>query len=398
MAISTLDVNPVNTRDNAWLDLLVASSIPNAYKRSASEIMALCGLNIGNLVFRHAMFSLVENAYDYRCISYEQIDGLSDLSNHVIVSCANWLSASKQRENRNAYRVKQLKKINCPVISFGLGAQASSGAKIHSLELGSHTRELACLLADKCNQLSVRDEFTYDVVKRLGIENAVVTGCPSNFLNLDTDLGAVILAKSSSLLSNGYTWSMTKAHLSECSSGHPAAKDVLRNVIKLLSASPSFYIIQDPLLLPYLLREVNIIANPYRLNVTEIEDFSRIIRAKALHFSSVDAWLDFSRTCDLALGMRLHGNMVPLQAGVPSLVIGHDSRTEGLANFMGVPVMSPEKFIALSGRSSPADIVEFIANTMSGYDLRRKKLASTWVDFMLSNSILPNLQLRKFNS
>jgi hypothetical protein len=81
------------------------------------------------------------------------------------------------------------------VIFFGFGAQASSGAKAHSLELGSHTCELACLLSDKCNQLSARDEFTYDVVKRLGIENAVVTGCPSNFLNLDDDLGAGILEK-----------------------------------------------------------------------------------------------------------------------------------------------------------------------------------------------------------
>jgi hypothetical protein len=68
---------------------------PNAYKCSASEIMALSGRNIGNLVFRHAIFSLIGNANDYKSISYEQIDELSDSSNHVIVSCANWLFGVK---------------------------------------------------------------------------------------------------------------------------------------------------------------------------------------------------------------------------------------------------------------------------------------------------------------
>ena len=43
--------------------------------------------------------------------------------------------------------------------------------------------------------MSVRDEYTADVLAKFGIKNTIVTGCPSNFINLDPRLGAKIIEK-----------------------------------------------------------------------------------------------------------------------------------------------------------------------------------------------------------
>lgn len=381
-----------------YLDLPVFSSIDSAYRHSADEIIYKTGRNIGNLVFRHALLSLMADINEYEVIAYPEIEGCLSREpvSQVVMSCANWLSASTQYESSNGYRVTQISKFDCPVISFGLGAQALSGSKASELNLGPNTRRLAQLLAEKCNQLSVRDEFTYDVVKRLGINNAIVTGCPSNFINLDNGLGAKIAEKALHLVSSDSSWSQMKVHFSECNGEHAEAKNMLHRLFQLLSASPSFYVVQDPHLLPFILKEKDALPNQYQWLYEEVEDPKRIIRSKAMHFSSVDAWLDFSRTCDLALGMRIHGNMVPLQAGVPSLVVGHDSRTEGLADLMGVPFISPIEFVEAS-RRPPTQILELIAKKMSTYDNRRKELAKNWIDFMGANDIRINPALNALN-
>lgn len=60
--------------------------------------------------------------------------------------------------------------------------------------------------------------------------------------------------------------------------------------------------------------------------------------------------MDFARTCDLSFGMRIHGTMLPLQSGVPSVLVAHDSRTIGLADKMGIPWVSPEDFVSVVSR------------------------------------------------
>ena len=99
--------------------------------------------------------------------------------------------------------------------------------------------------------------------------------------------------------------------------------------------------------------------------------------------------MDFSRTCDLAMGMRIHGTMIPLQAGVPSVVIGHDSRTSGLANYMGIPSVDPKKFIELSNKR-PAFTLEEIAKKMANYDHRRQALATKMKNYIRVNGLQEN--------
>mgnify|MGYP003674674673 CR=1 FL=1 len=377
-----------------YLDLKTVSSIPNAYKCSADEIMAYSGLNIGNFAFRHALHSLLEDIGEYTPLAWQQLNELiaKEPIEQVIVSCANWLCATEQYEKSNGVRASIIEKLDCPVISFGLGAQASS--KDSELNLGPNTVRLAKVLAEKCTLLSVRDEFTLNVLEKIGVQNAVVTGCPSNFINLDPDLGKKIVGKSQRLILKDPSWNELKIQFNEYSGGHVHSGGVLKRILRLLEISPSNYVIQSPVLLPFLLGENENIPNDYLNHGQEVKNIRLLLKAKLLHFSSIDSWLDFSRTCDFATGMRIHGNMIPLQSGVPSVVIGHDSRTAGLASYMGIPSLSPDKFMSISNRR-PSFILEDVVEKMAVYDERRSTLAKNMLDYIEKNKLTQNKHLNK---
>jgi polysaccharide pyruvyl transferase WcaK-like protein len=135
-----------------------------------------------------------------------------------------------------------------------------------------------------------------------------------------------------------------------------------------MAQNPAFYIIQSPLLLPFIFGESDDIPEFYTANNPlngELGELERALKSKAIHFSQMDAWLDFARTCNISLGMRIHGTMMPIQAGVPSVLIVHDSRTSGLANTMGIPWSTPDDYISNYSRS-PAHLSGFIADRMAG--------------------------------
>jgi hypothetical protein len=352
--------------------------------------MSNSGANIGNFAFRHALKTMI-NIGEYIPVTYSSFNRIAQDTKpeSVVISCANWLCGSEQYERSNGNRADTIEKADCPVTVFGLGAQASKNDG--SLSLGPNTIRLAKVISERAKLVSVRDEFTQSVLNQVGVKNTVVTGCPSNFINLDPQLGSKILAKASSLLKKGALWQDLRAHFSEYSGGHGASGRVLKSTFDLLKISPSFYVIQSPVLFPFILNESEVIPDAYLSNrpagFESKESFTRFLRSKLLHFSSIDAWMDFCRTCDLAIGMRIHGNMLPLQAGVPSVVIGHDTRTSGLSNTMGVPVVSPEDFVG-ECRRNPQFVLNKVISTMTEYDQKRRHLAKTFVNYIETNGLV----------
>lgn len=376
------------------LDLKVTSAIEEAYLCSADEISQLSGANLGNFVFRYALNSLVDDFSEYRQVNYAQLNSIigEEPIESVLVSCANWLGTREQDEKSNKFRADILERIDVPVISFGLGVQAGQGAE--SVDLGPESKRLARVLASKSELLSVRDKLTARVLKEIGISNVVITGCPSNFINTRPSLGSEIAATARSLIEDKCDWREMRTCVTEFSGGHAHSGAILKTTLKVLEASPSFYILQSPALLPFLFEESGDPPAAYSSNSTLGKDgVKHLLKSKTLHFSSVDSWLDFCRTCDFAFGMRVHGNMVPLQAGVPALLVGHDSRTSGLGVEMGMPVMNPEAFLEAQ-KDGPRLLLEHVAETMSEYDKKRKELAAVMESFLDGNNVPVHAKLR----
>lgn len=379
------------------LDLPHLETVPHAYRKGTFDFARAVGQNIGNLAFRHGLEFILRDIAEYERYHFRDlkaVDAGAQLG-HCVVSCANWLDTGPVAEDGNAMRIRALRHIEGPLICFGLGVQAPIGEGSHAVTLGPHTRRLAAILAERSICLGLRDETSQAVLAGLGINNTVVMGCPSNFINCDPGLGAGIVARAAARAAAAPDWSTTRSLISEYALGHPAAPQVMAQKLHLMATSPAFYAIQTPVLMPFLFQESGDLppryaaAAPSGMSAGQLYS---VMQAKTLHFSSVEGWMDMARTCQLSFGMRIHGTMLPLQAGVPSLLVYHDTRTTGLADSMGVPCMSPQSFID-SVAAGPAALYAHIARQMEGYDARRAHLARVMLDFVHTNGLAPHADL-----
>ena len=64
---------------------------------------------------------------------------------------------------------------------------------------------------------------------------------------------------------------------------------------------------------------------------------------------------------DVCVGTRLHGNMAAIAAGTPGCVISHDSRTDELAETMGLPRCGASRLLETSGLSPLLESIRFNA-------------------------------------
>ena len=375
---------------NFYLDFSVIDSIKDPYKHNSQSIMSLSGKNIGNFAFRHALKYLT-SIDGFSPLTYSLCNQALDSGDNpgkVIMSCANWIGANPALEASNEVRAKLIERFDCPVVAFGLGVQAASGAE--SIELGPNTIRLVKCISERSQKISVRDNLTRDVFAKLGVHNVTVTGCPSNFINPNPNLGAEIYASAEQLVRKPLSWKTLRTHISEFSGGNQSSGTVLNNSLKIMREGAAFYVLQSPVLLPLVLREDDTIPSAYASNAPEgsktPEQLLSLLKSKVMHFTGMESWMDFARTCDLSIGMRIHGNMVPLQTGVPSVVISHDSRTEGLSSFMGIPSITAKEFESTLA-DGPQQILRKCMKGIQNYDNRRRELAETWRTFLTDTNM-----------
>jgi hypothetical protein len=375
------------------LDLPHLERVPHAYRTGTFDFARAVGQNIGNLAFRHGLEFILRDIADYERYHFRDLKAVNAGAqvHHSVLSCANWLGTGKASEDMNALRIRALRLIDGPLVCFGLGVQASleEGAGV---ALGPHTRRLAAILSERSLCLGLRDETTQIVLADLGITNTVVMGCPSNFINCDPDLGAGIAALAAARAADAPAWTTTRSLISEYVPGHPAAVQVMAQKLHLMATSPAFYAIQTPVLMPFLFQENAEVPPRYTAaapaGMTAAQLYN-VMQAKTLHFSSVEGWMDMARTCQLSFGMRIHGTMLPLQAGVPSVLVRHDARTAGLAHSMAIPSLPPDAFID-SAASGPGALFAQIAQQMEEYDARRADLARVMLEFVRSHGLAPH--------
>jgi hypothetical protein len=73
-------------------------------------------------------------------------------------------------------------------------------------------------------------------------------------------------------------------------------------------------------------------------------------------FPNVPEWQAYCANHDLVLGTRLHGVIAGLLSGAPSVLITHDTRTEEMGRFAGIPTI-PAAELLETGRIDPEAIL-----------------------------------------
>ncbi len=102
-------------------------------------------------------------------------------------------------------------------------------------------------------------------------------------------------------------------------------------------------------------------------------------------------WMDFLATRDISFGHRIHGAILSILAGTPAVLVPFESRTEELAKFHGIPMISSSPHSTTqSGLSSIMNLnAESIFNNLDFSLLakRQKENFYNWISFLHVNNL-----------
>jgi hypothetical protein len=310
--------------------------ITNYYKKSARELLAATGGNTGNLAFQYAVATHLSGAVPILSLDapIKEVRAAGDI---IVLPLANQLGKHTDLTDMAA----RLEEINLPIVGVGLGAQAKSSDIDVELTCGTERwlRTVVRLAPSAAPNLGVRGPYTKAQIERFDLPNAaVVTGCPSNFLNMGDDIAAKIAA--------GFNRRPTLIAVTAGIPYIPVLAHIEQSLVALVTQAGGAYIVQHDLeMLQLARREFEQMApavletcRNYIAPQTDLEDFKAWCRRHAYTFLDVRSWMDFLRRFDFVVGTRVHGAILALQAGVPAACIAHDSRTLELCKTMGVPV------------------------------------------------------------
>lgn len=237
--------------------------------------------------------------------------------------------------------IRFLKQIHKPIVIAGLGANSFTGFDVHfheklSPDLVRFLRDLSGLVKN----MGVRGDFTHEVLNRLGITNVTTIGCPSYYENgvsrRIVKRGIQNLASSTSVSEDLMLQSVV--YLQDCCAHE---ERMIRNFV--FGASCPLSYLEKTLYSEHRLR----------------------------FFSSIPEWKADLATRDFFIGTRVHGSIVALNSGVPSVVMNGDSRAREMCEYLNIPY-HPE----LGRKSDPQVIYE-----RCDYEKMNREYGQKWATY-----------------
>ncbi|MGP9734867.1 polysaccharide pyruvyl transferase family protein [Brachybacterium sp. AOP42-C2-15] len=307
--------------------------------------------NSGNMIHGRAPFEMFNSAVDVRRSGWRKyyqagtpIDFINGQCSHYVFSCANFLQFGNFTDRkRAAYSSlqKSLEPVEVPLVIFGLGAQAPASGEISPDGIPPEAVEFMKFLGEKCEVISVRGEFTARVFRELaGVENTLVTGCPSFFQRPDAfaelkeylkgPREGVLFYNATHLRSKEERVLMQRAILEHQYWLEVHSAEIHRFHVDAMT-DPE--LAEPPLPLHYMLAGT---APDVRRDEL-VAYFAHRYRI----FRDTRPWYQFNKEyVRLSYGTRFHGNMAALLAGRPGLWLTHDSRTAELTRTLHLPALT----------------------------------------------------------
>jgi hypothetical protein len=346
--------------------------IADAYRKSSSALLEEVGGNTGNLAFRYAVNDQFLNA-SHRSWS-NSANEIRDVGDVVVLPLANQLG---KHTDLGSLAV-QLREIGLPVVGVGLGAQSNEIGDDVWLTDGTHEwlKTILSLRVDGEPNIGVRGEYTKSQIERWGYtDSVVVTGCPSNFINLSDDIAAQVSA--------GFK---RKGRRIAVAAGIPYISGLAKlesQLADIVTLTDGAYIVQHDLEMLQIARNDFDSMGPGLFELTHdyvqpfltADEFRSWCRRYAFALLDVRYWMDFLKRFDFVVGTRFHGVMLAIQAGVPAGCIAHDSRTFEMCETMGVPVCRANEINGAVTQSNIRDLFSFDAEA---YKAKRRRLASAY--------------------
>lgn len=340
------------------------------------EFDRLChmvGLNTGNLMFTNAIYKHISGSIERVGFKFDP-DRINAEYDALIVPAANWINAGLDWDEL----IDIWKKVSVPIITVGIGLQADD-VVLESVKISDSSLRLARFLASKSKYISCRGNFTRDWMRSVGINNAIVTGCPSLFMDPGGAEGA---SSSGAVVLQGTRYWMSEDFLNK----NGINQSLYRLAGKL--GAPMVYQ-SEPEEMRYLIegtfegpdgvgQRTKWLADLYGFD--SAENLKSYLNDSGMVFFDIEKWSTALRGYAGVVGTRLHGAIIALNSGLPARLIAHDSRTSELLECAKIPTVSAEKIQAIKSHD---DLLKILKETdLSEFFENKEKMSEVYIQFL----------------
>ena len=238
-----------------------------------------------------------------------------------------------------------VKRLKIPVIAFGIGAQAPSKG---TLELSEQTKDVMRAMADHCVTMGVRGIYTADALWAIGVKNVRIIGCPTLYRRNNPE-NRIELPPLDTVKQMGYT--LRREVSSTYSPDIERYLSLQRESILTLAGRFDVTVmaqgeIEEKKIVfgtPEQREEAMTELANHRWFQAEDDPMRRIYRERLFYSDVVAEYDAIVKRQQLVLGYRLHGNLIALANGIPSVYFTYDSRTAEFVETFQIPAFDVYK-------------------------------------------------------
>ena len=348
-----------------------AGKIANYPDIPLEELYNSAGYNTGNFAFWGGLSKSIADEQFFLPWDFNPYE-VKEVYDALVFPAANQLSSTVDL----GFMADRFELADLPVVVVGLGSQSH---ETHAaIELTAGTQRWLSVMAERTSSIGVRGERSEDILRRYGIHNVEVVGCPSLFINESSSLGREIEQRFNSGVDNLVICQGEMSH---------HAEEIEKNAFNFALKNDFPYICQAPDIVLSLatgkdshltLEDLRNIINFYCPSLS-LQDLLSFAKKNMKAFFDYEDWMNFLKNYDFSIGSRLHGNFLALQAGIPAMVICQDGRMSELANTIKCPMANRSLF---KKEWTIADIKNEFIFDGSSFDENRAKLSSSYINII----------------
>ncbi|TSI12236.1 polysaccharide pyruvyl transferase family protein [Brevibacterium aurantiacum] len=360
--------------------LLRASKEPWEFV-SASEVLKSNTIanNSGNLLFGQSVYRILsapgvtitpDRYASHRAQNTREYAAwINDSFDHFVIPLANAFRPAFRPALKRLTKV--IERLKIPVTVIGVGSQHKLEGGQADEELNGDVQSFMAEVLERSASVGVRGERTAAFLATLGFgdDQVDVIGCPSVFMYGDPQP----IEKTAASLTDDSRIAMT-------------ISPYVGKLNALVASHTKSY--QNLVYVPQNLKDLNMMvwgedrATPKsRWNPTHVAH--PLYTEDRMRFPlDPRTWVDYLTDFDFVFGSRIHGSIAGILAGVPTMLLAHDSRTLELAEYHAIPHL---KVTDLSSKTDAKQLYE--QTDYAEYNSRIPEVQRTLAAFLEKNGL-----------
>jgi polysaccharide pyruvyl transferase len=368
-----------------------AGRIPESFCLTTNDLMRNCGNNLGNLAFWYCTSKLIDETMCFIGWSARAKDLPSD-TKALVIPAANFLNEYSDLSPLT----RLVREVDLHCVLIGIGAQSETFDQLPVLP--ECTIQFMQEVSKRTSWIGVRGEYSQRVCESIGITNSIPLDCPSILICPAKTMGVTIENRL-----RRYDEGPLAIHASAIKAPLRTVETELVRYTKLYQGSK--LIIQRP---PEFIKLM--IGDPLsaedRICIEEsieflsfcgtTEDFRYYLREVGFVPVDVESWVFNLRHLSGAIGTRIHGTIISLQALIPSVCVWHDTRTAELCEQLCIPSIDILTFCENKGNLQR--LMRKVKFDGERFDVLRIAAANRYRDIFESAGVKPSGHLLSFGS